>query len=134
IMLPTYQQILHVIPQEFVVDGPDGISDPVGMSGMRMEAEVHIITGLVSAAKNIYRCVERAGYQVADVILEPLASSYSVLAEEEKAAGVVMVYIGGGNTGVDIIKVYTIRHNAVIDIAGNNYTVYRRKCHRLNFC
>ncbi|MDX1591546.1 MAG: cell division protein FtsA, partial [Balneolaceae bacterium] len=74
IMLPPDQQILHVIPQEFVVDGQDGISDPVGMSGMRMEAEVHIITGLVSAAKNLYRCVERAGFQVADIILEPLAS------------------------------------------------------------
>jgi hypothetical protein len=91
IMLPTDQEIIHVIPQEFVVDGQDGISDPVGMNGMRMEAEVHIITGLVSAAKNIYRCVERAGYQVADIILEPLASSYAVLDDDEKEAGVVLV-------------------------------------------
>lgn len=122
IMLPTDQQIIHVIPQEFVVDGQDGISDPVGMSGMRMEAEVHIITGLVSAAKNIYRCVERAGYQVADIILEPLASSYSVLEEEEKEAGVVLVDIGGGTTDVAIFQDNTIRHTAVIAIAGKKVT------------
>jgi len=122
IMLPTDQQILHVIPQEFVVDGQDGISDPVGMSGMRMEAEVHIITGLVSAAKNIYRCVERAGYEVADIILEPLASSYSVLDEEEKEAGVVLVDIGGGTTDVAIFQDNTIRHTAAIAIAGKKVT------------
>lgn len=122
IMLPTDQQILHVIPQEFVVDGQDGISDPVGMSGMRMEAEVHIITGLVSAAKNIYRCVERAGYQVADIILEPLASSYAVLDQEEKEAGVVLVDIGGGTTDVAIFQDNTIRHTAVIAIAGQKVT------------
>lgn len=122
IMLPTDQQIIHVIPQEFVVDGQDGISDPVGMSGMRMEAEVHIITGLVSAAKNIYRCVERAGYQVADIILEPLASSYSVLDDEEKEAGVTLVDIGGGTTDVAIFQDNTIRHTAVIAIAGKKVT------------
>ncbi|MBK97824.1 MAG: cell division protein FtsA [Balneola sp.] len=122
IMLPTDQQILHVIPQEFVVDGQDGISDPVGMSGMRMEAEVHIITGLVSAAKNIYRCVERAGYQVADIILEPLASSYSALDIEEKEAGVVLVDIGGGTTDLAIFQENTIRHTAVIAIAGQKVT------------
>ncbi len=122
IMLPTDQQILHVIPQEFVVDGQDGINDPVGMSGMRMEAEVHIITGLVSAAKNIYRCVERAGYQVADIILEPLASSYAVLDQEEKEAGVVLVDIGGGTTDVAIFQDNTIRHTAVIAIAGQKVT------------
>lgn len=122
IMLPTDQEIIHVIPQEFVVDGQDGISDPVGMSGMRMEAEVHIITGLVSAAKNIYRCVERAGYQVADIILEPLASSYSVLDDEEKEAGVVLVDVGGGTTDVAIFQDNTIRHTAVIAIAGKKVT------------
>src|SRR6056297_964210 len=122
IMLPPDQQIIHVIPQEFVVDGQDGISDPVGMSGMRMEAEVHIITGLVSAAKNMYRCVERAGYQVADLILEPLASSYSVLDEEEKEAGVVLVDIGGGTTDLAIFQDNTIRHTAVVAIAGKKVT------------
>ena len=122
IMLPPDQQILHVIPQEFVVDGQDGISDPVGMSGMRMEAEVHIITGLVSAAKNLYRCVERAGFQVADIILEPLASSYAVLDDEEKEAGVVLVDIGGGTTDLAVFQENTIRHIAVIAIAGKKVT------------
>lgn len=122
IMLPPDQQILHIIPQEFVVDGQDGISDPVGMSGMRMEAEVHIITGLVSATKNLYRCVERAGYQVADIILEPLASSYAVLDNEEKEAGVVLVDIGGGTTDLAVFQENTIRHIAVIAIAGKKVT------------
>lgn len=122
IMLPPDQQIIHVIPQEFVIDGQDGISDPVGMSGMRMEAEVHIITGLVSAAKNIYRCVERAGFQVADIILEPLASSYAVLDDEEKEAGVVLVDIGGGTTDLAVFQDNTIRHTAVIAIAGKKVT------------
>lgn len=122
IMLPPDQQILHVIPQEFVVDGQDGITDPVGMSGMRMEAEVHIITGLVSAAKNLYRCVERAGYHVADIILEPLASSYAVLDDEEKEAGVVLVDIGGGTTDLAVFQENTIRHTAVIAIAGKKVT------------
>ncbi|MEX0769366.1 MAG: cell division protein FtsA [Balneolaceae bacterium] len=122
IMLPPDQQIIHIIPQEFVVDGQDGISDPVGMNGMRMEAEVHIITGLVSAAKNIYRCVERAGYQVADIILEPLASSYAVLDDDEKEAGVVLVDIGGGTTDLAVFQDNTIRHTAVIAIAGKKVT------------
>ncbi len=122
IMLPPDQQIIHVIPQEFVVDGQDGISDPVGMSGMRMEAEVHIITGLVSAAKNLYRCVERAGYQVADIILEPLASSYAVLDDEEKEAGVILVDIGGGTTDLAVFQDNTIRHIAVIAVAGKKVT------------
>lgn len=122
IMLPSDQQILHVIPQEFIVDGQDGINDPVGMSGMRMEAEVHIITGLVSAAKNMYRCVERAGFQVDDLILEPLASSYAVLDDEEKEAGVVLVDIGGGTTDVAVFQDNTIRHTAVVAIAGQKVT------------
>jgi cell division protein FtsA len=122
IMLPNDQQIIHVIPQEFIVDGQDGISDPVGMSGMRMEAEVHIITGLVTAAKNMYRCVERAGFQVSDVILEPLASSYAVLEDEEKEAGVVLVDIGGGTTDIAIFQDNTIRHTAVVAIAGQKVT------------
>ncbi len=122
IMLPTDQQIIHVIPQEFIVDGQDGIGDPVGMSGMRMEAEVHIITGLVSAAKNMFRCVERAGFQVADLILEPLASSYAVLDHEEKEAGVVLVDVGGGTTDVAVFQDNTIRHTAVLAIAGQKVT------------
>lgn len=122
IMLPSDQQILHVIPQEFIVDGQDGINDPVGMSGMRMEAEVHIITGLVSAAKNLYRCVERAGYEVNDIILEPLASSYAVLDDEEREAGTVLVDIGGGTTDVAVFQDNTIRHTAVVAVAGQKVT------------
>lgn len=122
IMLPPDQQILHVIPQEFIVDGQDGISDPVGMSGMRMEADVHIITGLVSAATNIYRCVERAGFQVKDLILEPLASAYAVLDREEREAGIVLVDIGGGTTDIAVFQDNTIRHTAVVAIAGQKVT------------
>lgn len=122
IVLPADQQIIHVIPQEYVVDGQDGIVEPIGMSGIRMEANVHIITGLVSATKNLYRCVERAGYQVADLILEPLASSFAVLEEEEKEAGVVLVDIGGGTTDIAIFKGNTIRHTAVVAIAGQKVT------------
>lgn len=122
IMLPTDQKIIHVIPQEFSVDGQDGIVDPIGMSGMRIEADVHIITGMVSAVKNIYRCVEKAGYEVVDIILEPLASSYAVLAEEEKEAGVVLVDIGGGTTDVAVFHENTIRHTAVIAIGGQKVT------------
>lgn len=122
IALPSDYRILHVIPQEFIVDGQDGISDPVGMSGMRMEAEVHIITGLVSAVKNLHRCVERAGYEVVDMILEPLASSQAVLDDEEKEAGVVLVDIGGGTTDVAIFLDDTIRHSAVVAIAGQKVT------------
>lgn len=122
IVLPADQQIIHVIPQEYIVDGQDGIIEPIGMSGIRMEANVHIITGLVSATKNLYRCVERAGYQVADLILEPLASSFAVLEEEEKEAGVVLVDIGGGTTDIAIFKGNTIRHTAVVAIAGQKVT------------
>jgi cell division protein FtsA len=122
IALPSDYKIIHVIPQEFIVDGQDGISNPIGMSGMRMEAEVHIITGLVSAVKNLYRCVERAGYEVADLILEPLASSHAVLDIEERVAGVVLVDIGGGTTDVAVFQDNTIRHTAVVAIAGQKVT------------
>ena len=96
VALPSDRKIIHVIPQQFIVDGQDGIYDPVGMSGVRMEAVVHIITGLVTAAQNIYKCVQRAGLQVNDMVLEPLASSYSVLDDEEKEVGVALLDIGGG--------------------------------------
>lgn len=122
IAIPPDQEILDVIPQEFIVDGQDGIQDPVGMSGVRMEADVRIVTGLVSAANNLQRCVKRAGYEVADVILEPLASSYAVLEDEEKEAGVVLVDIGGGTTDVAIFQGNIIRHTAVIAIAGQKVT------------
>lgn len=122
VAMPADREILHVIPQEFIVDGQDGVADPVGMSGVRLEANVHIITGLVSAAKNIYRCVEKAGYQVADIVLEPLASSFAVLHSDEKEVGVALIDIGGGTTDIAVFEDNTIRHTAVIAVAGNKVT------------
>ncbi|PSQ68496.1 MAG: cell division protein FtsA, partial [Bacteroidetes bacterium QH_1_61_8] len=108
VALPADREILHVIPQEFIVDGQDGVADPVGMSGVRLEANVHIITGLVSAAKNIYRCIEKAGFAVSDIVLEPLASSFSVLHEDEKEVGVALIDIGGGTTDIAVFEDHTI--------------------------
>ncbi len=127
VAMPADREILHVIPQEFIVDGQDGVADPVGMSGVRLEANVHIITGLVSAAKNIYRCVEKAGYQVADIVLEPLASSFAVLHDDEKEVGVALIDIGGGTTDIAVFEDNTIRHTAVIAVAGNKVTDDIRK-------
>ncbi|MEM6327733.1 MAG: cell division protein FtsA [Bacteroidota bacterium] len=127
VAMPADREILHVIPQEFIVDGQDGVADPVGMSGVRLEANVHIITGLVSAAKNVYRCIEKAGYRVDDIVLEPLASSYAVLHDDEKEVGVVLVDIGGGTTDIAIFEDKTIRHTAVIAVAGNKVTDDIRK-------
>ncbi|MBI5463403.1 MAG: cell division protein FtsA [Ignavibacteriales bacterium] len=122
VALPLDRKIIHVIPQQFIVDGQDGIYDPVGMSGVRMEAVVHIITGLVTAAQNIYRCVQRAGLQVNDLVLEPLASSYAVLDDDEKEVGVALLDIGGGTTDLAVFEERTIRHTAVIGIAGRKVT------------
>ena len=122
IALPSDRKILHVIPQEFIVDGQDGVYDPVGMSGVRMEATVHIITGLVSAAQNILKCVQRAGVQVSDIVLEPIASSDAVLDTEEKEVGVALIDIGGGTTDLAVFEDRTIRHTAVIGIAGSKVT------------
>ena len=122
VAMPSDRQILHVIPQEYIIDGQDGIFDPVGMSGLRMEANVHIVTGLVTAAQNIYRCVERAGLMVDDIVLEPLASGHSVLDDEEKEVGVALIDIGGGTTDIAIFEDRTIRHTAVVGIAGRMVT------------
>ena len=122
VAMPADREILHVIPQEFIVDGQDGVADPVGMNGVRMEANVHIVTGLVSAAKNIYRCIEKAGYEVADIVLEPLASSLAVLHPDEKEVGVALIDIGGGTTDIAVFEDNTIRHTAVIGVAGNKVT------------
>ena len=127
VAMPADREILHVIPQEFIVDGQDGVLDPVGMSGVRLEANVHIITGLVSAAKNIYRCIEKAGYEVSDIVLEPLASSFSVLHADEKEVGVVLIDIGGGTTDIAVFEDSTIRHTAVVAVAGNKVTDDIRK-------
>ncbi|MEM6335028.1 MAG: cell division protein FtsA [Bacteroidota bacterium] len=122
VAIPADRKILHVIPQEYSVDGQDGVVDPVGMSGVRLQADVHIITGLVSATKNVHRCIEKAGYEVADLVLEPLASSRAVLHREEKEIGVALVDIGGGTTDVAVFEDGMIRHTAVVAIAGNQVT------------
>ena len=116
------EEIIHVIPQEYIVDNEIGIKNPIGMSGTRLEANFHIITGQVAAARNIYKCVNKAGLEVADLTLEPLASADAVLSDEEKEAGVVLVDIGGGTTDVAIFHDGIIRHTAVIPFGGNIIT------------
>jgi cell division protein FtsA len=127
VALPSDRKIIHVIPQEFIIDGQDGIYDPLGMSGVRMEANVHIITGLVTAAQNIYKCVQRAGVEVSDMVLEPLASSYAVLDDEEKEVGIALIDVGGGTSDLAVFEERTIRHTAVIGIAGKKVTDDIRK-------
>ena len=120
--IPTDQQVLHVLTQEFMVDGQEDIREPIGMSGVRLEVRVHIVTGAVSAAQNIIKCVRRCGLEVQDLILQPLASSMSVLSEDEKELGVAMIDIGGGTTDIAIFTGGAIRHTAVIPIAGDQIT------------
>ncbi|MDX2002651.1 MAG: cell division protein FtsA [Chitinophagales bacterium] len=122
LVLPPGDRIIHVLPQEFIIDNEQGIKDPIGMSGIRLEANFHIISGQITAAQNINKCVEKAGLTVADLILEPLASSASVLSEEEKEAGVALVDIGGGTTDIAIFQDGIIRHTAVIPFGGNIIT------------
>lgn len=116
------EEIIHVLPQEYIVDGEQGIKDPIGMSGVRMEANFHIITGKIAAAKNIQKCVNKADLEVCETILEPLASSAAVLSDEEKEAGIVLVDIGGGTTDLAIFHEGIIRHTAVIPFGGNIIT------------
>jgi cell division protein FtsA len=122
IAIPMDREIIHVIPQEFIVDDQDGIHDPVGMSGVRLEAEVHIITGAVTSAKNICRAIQRSGLKVHDLVLEPLASSHAVLGPDERDLGVVLLDIGGGTTDVAVFFEGTIRHTAIIPCGGANVT------------
>lgn len=122
LVMPPGEEIIHVLPQEFTIDNEPGIKDPIGMAGVRLEANFHIISGQVAAVKNIMRCVANAGLQTQDLILEPLASSESVLSEEEKEAGVCLVDIGGGTTDVAIFHEGIIRHTAVIPFGGNSVT------------
>lgn len=120
--IPADQKVLHVLPQEFIIDQQEGIREPIGMSGVRMEAKVHLVTGAVSAAQNIVKCIERCGLQVDDIILEQLASSYAVLTEDEKDLGVCLVDIGGGTTDIAVFTEGAIKHTAVIPIAGDQVT------------
>src|SRR5690606_35459953 len=120
--IPNDQKILHILPQDFIIDGQDGIREPIGMSGVRMEAKVHIITGAVSAAQNIVKCIRRCGLEVDDIILEQLASSYAVLDEDEKELGVAIIDIGGGTTDIAVFTEGAIRHTAVLPIAGDQIT------------
>ena len=120
--IPNGQQILHVLPREFVIDGQDGIRKPIGMCGVRMEVRVHVITGAISAVQNIAKCVRRCGLEVDDIILEPVASGETVLTEDEKELGVCMVDIGGGTTDIAIFHEGTIGHTVVIPIAGDQVT------------
>jgi len=122
ISLPADQQILHVLVQEYSIDGQDGIKKPLGMSGMRLDVEVHIITGAVAAVQNIMKCIHRCGLEANELILQPLASSAAVLAEDEKELGVCLVDIGGGTTDIAVFTGGSIRHTAVIPIAGDQVT------------
>jgi len=122
IAIPNDQQVLHIIPQEFIIDGQEDVRDPIGMSGVRLEVKVHIVTGAVSAVENITKCVRRCGLEVRDVMLQPLASAKSVLNEDEKDLGVCLMDIGGGTTDIAVFTGGAIRHTAVIPIAGDQVT------------
>ncbi len=122
IALPADQQILHILTQEFIIDGQDDVREPHGMSGMKLEVKVHIVTGAVAAAQNIVKCIKRCGIEAEDLILQPLASSVAVLTEDEKELGVCIVDIGGGTTDIAVFKNGSISHTAVIAIAGDQMT------------
>ena len=120
--IPADQQVLHILNQEFIVDGQEDVREPIGMSGIRLEVKVHIVTGAVSAAQNIMKCVRRCGLEVRDLVLQPLASAMAVLSEDEKDLGVCLVDIGGGTTDIAVFTNGAIRHTAVIPIAGDQIT------------
>lgn len=118
VVLPIDREIIHILPQEYIVDEQRSIPDPLGMSGVRLEAEVHIVTGAVTSAQNIYRCVERAGFNVLDLVLQPLASSFSVLGDDEKELGVAVLDLGGGTTDVAMFFEGCIRHTGIVALGG----------------
>jgi cell division protein FtsA len=122
VAIPADQRVLHVLPQEFIIDSQEGIPEPIGMSGVRLEAKVHLVTGALSAAQNIVKCVQRCGLSVDDIVLEQLASSYAVLTEDEKELGVCIVDMGGGTTDIAVFCGGAIQHTAVIPIAGAQVT------------
>jgi cell division ATPase FtsA len=120
--IPMEQQVLHILEQEFIIDGQGGVRQPLGMSGMRLEVKVHIVTGAVSAAQNIMKCVRRCGLEVKDLMLQPLASADAVLLDDERDLGVCLVDIGGGTTDIAVFTDGAIRHTSVIPIAGDQIT------------
>ena len=120
--IPTDQKMLHVLPQEYIIDHQDGVTDPLGMSGVRLEAKVHLVSCAINALQNIEKCIERCGLKVNSIILEQLASSYSVLSEDERQLGVCLVDIGGGTSDIAVFTGGAIRHTAVIPIAGDQVT------------
>ncbi|MEE8546961.1 MAG: cell division protein FtsA, partial [bacterium] len=120
VAMPLDREVIHILKQEFIVDDQDEITDPLGMSGVRLEAKVHIVTGAVTSAQNVIKCCNRAGLDVLDIVLEPLASSVAVLTEEERDLGVALVDIGGGTTDIAIFRGGTIKHSAVLALGGNN--------------
>jgi cell division protein FtsA len=122
VAIPADQRVLHVLPQEFIIDSQEGIPDPIGMSGVRLEAKVHLVTGAVSAAQNIVKCVQRCGLSVEDIVLEQLASSYAVLTDDEKELGICIIDMGGGTTDIAVFCGGAIQHTAVIPIAGSQVT------------
>ena len=122
VAIPADQKILHILPQEYVIDDQEGIKEPLGMSGVRLEAKVHLVTCAVNAAQNIEKCIRRCGLEVEEIILEQLASSYSVITEDERDLGVCLVDIGGGTTDIAIFTEGSIRHTGVIPIAGDQVT------------
>jgi cell division protein FtsA len=122
VAIPTDREIVHAIPQEFVVDDQDGIKDPIGISGVRLEAEVHIITGAVSCTRNLVKSIERAGLKVENLVLEPLATNLAVLDEDERNLGVVLLDMGGGTTDIAVFAEGSIRHTAVVGLGGANIT------------
>ena len=122
VAIPADQKVLHVLPQEFLIDSQEGIREPIGMSGVRLEAKVHLVTGAVSAAQNIVKCIQRCGLDVEDVVLEQLASSHAVLTEDEKELGICLVDMGGGTTDIAVFCGGAIQHTAVIPIAGDQVT------------
>ena len=122
VAIPADQKILHILPQEFLIDSQEGIFDPIGMSGIRMEAKVHMVTGAESAAQNIIKCIQKCGLEVDDIVLEQLASSYAVLTEDEKELGSCLVDIGGGTTDIAVFQGGALQHTSVIPIAGDQVT------------
>jgi cell division protein FtsA len=122
VAIPMDREVLHVLPQDYIIDEQDGIKDPLGMSGVRLEAKVHIITGSVTAAQNIVKCCNRTGLNVAEIVLAPLAAAEAVLSDEERELGVMLVDMGGGTTDIAVYHDGTLKHTAVLGIGGNHVT------------